>query len=643
MLLCLSVPSGAEAAAYSLGGQVRVRSTTTRGVLPLRLPSAALEKTGSALLPAAPAWSLLPQTFAQGPVLGQPPARFAAGPSLLKIGGSPDVSLASTRYFQGSPTPVAEPVAFQLNGSDVRNGLRKANSGFQSLRRALGPQSPVEKRLRRWVWPGLALGSAVPVLFKAAPFHFMGYVLPAAALLPVAVLLGLGLFRLIRHLARPKPAAQKPAGRPATWRSAVVGLALGLSLAAGAIKFEGPIVETAAAVALPGMEIRHVPGSTLEVETIAYLRQSEGGREILDRLRDRSGRIRMPTFFVAKDNGSTLAYYNPVTDGVFIASDEITARGWTVEQFLSDPALQRQFAGEFQHTFAHELMHANQSRRSIFRPGQFKAHFDLEWEYEAFIEEHFHTHERLTDDPLAELTSNTLSNYKLAIADLDGFLKNIRNRDGYKDLPHSKDPYFDHYFAKLRASWPAHQVEGLILLGRRAEPTDPLGAAGKFEQALALADSIGKPVPGLALMTVSAYTRYIEDNVTLRPYTVRTAIDRALALAAEHGLPDKGLRALKIESFVQNAKLTLARTTPDASAYNAKTDLDSAAALAKEAGIERPELPRLYVDAYRRLAEYWKPRHPGLSQSYLDKAEQIVIYYNLLDTLPPADTLGPKP
>lgn len=213
----------------------------------------------------------------------------------------------------------------------------------------------------------------------------------------------------------------------------------------------------------PAAHTQVVRGDAMAREVVADLSANPVGRRILDDLRDRFGRVRLPEFYVSNQTTS-IAAYRSVPNGVFLSRSEILGNGWTIERFLSDPALQRRYIRDNQALLAHELTHAGQARRSPLEPGQFG--MPVEYEYEAYLNEHLYTHAMLQADPGRVDLDGELGSYQAWIErDLDS---SLRVTDfAYPDDEHVRSPRLEALLARARRDWPAHQMEGHLLLARR--------------------------------------------------------------------------------------------------------------------------------------------------------------------------------
>jgi hypothetical protein len=212
------------------------------------------------------------------------------------------------------------------------------------------------------------------------------------------------------------------------------------------------------------------------------------GREILERLKDRGGVLRLPPFFVSRQDGSYAQHEN-LFDGVYIGERNITERGWTVENFLRDPALQRRLAREMSQTILHEFVHAVQGRRAPWKKGYFSNTVAIE--QEAFLLEAMYIVAELRADP-ASRNDGEHSWMPITLAhDFDGFLSTIA--DMYEENTTGPDEGADATIARLRAEWPAYRVEIYLVLSARAG--NPASAKMYMDRARAAAAKAGLPEP----------------------------------------------------------------------------------------------------------------------------------------------------
>ncbi|MBI3289704.1 MAG: hypothetical protein HYZ74_09330 [Elusimicrobia bacterium] len=376
---------------------------------------------------------------------------------------------AAAAFDGGDEKPAGEPVVGESGASQP----------------PLDPPDKPKKRTRP-LYSALTSGAliggyaaaAAPVLWGAAPASklvstgFTTSVILLIAVLSLDVALWIG-----RVLRRSPPTQPQP---PPSWKRRLAMLALGAALAAGAcalpIVYEGPLTDRYLAwnnaPFHPRDGSRRILGGAVEDETLKALSQNAVGREVLDHLRDRGGAVRLPTFFV-HDTEDTYGSYDNLFDHVRLDSNQITKRGWTVEEFLGDPEKQRALIRSMQSTVLHELVHAMQARRAPWTAGYFVT--AQEHEYEAFIYQHLYLHERLKADPTADLSARQdMDRYLDIVDDLDAYLAKLDLFPVYKNNPHVTSPVFEAFLAKQRALWPAHRAEVyVVMLERSLRQNDP--------------------------------------------------------------------------------------------------------------------------------------------------------------------------
>jgi hypothetical protein len=261
-----------------------------------------------------------------------------------------------------------------------------------------------------------------------------------------------------------------------------------------------------------------LPGTFFAESAVKLLAKTSAGREVLDGLRDRGGVVRMPLFFVSRQEGSVARYTPP--DVVFLSVQTIEAGGMSVAEFLRSPQAQLDYLECNQATIVHELKHADQARRSPFngdtwaflrtngsrlaaalRPA-FRVEFGMvrEWEYEAYLTEHYYTHERLAADPAGAIPAEELNEYKRSLASFGDFLAAIDAGGGYSANFHGGSAYYERYMSAMRAGWDAHRLEARLLLARRESALGhPEAAQEQLAEARRLAADKGLPVPVLTL------------------------------------------------------------------------------------------------------------------------------------------------
>ncbi|MBI4422585.1 MAG: hypothetical protein HY554_02590, partial [Elusimicrobia bacterium] len=354
----------------------------------------------------------------------------------------------------------------EAGGRGLPPASAKRKGYFWRLNRATYP-TPAERRLEFGVEAGLAAGIAVPVLFKAASAVTMVVSFPLALAAMVVTFGLMTVYRLARFLITGRTPGSGQAPRRLTMRGAVaLGLVLGLGLGAAPRAFHKAITEKVTAV----YEVekgRRVRGGAFEAEAIAALADNPAGRRVLDGLRDRFGRVHLPVFMVSEgQHEDTVAVHLGIFDGVFIDAREIRGYGWSVDEFLSDPAKQRQFVRDYLDFVGHELWHAAQARASWGNlvPGP----RPMEDEHEAYLIQHFINHERLKRDPSA--LGSELVAYEDVLDDLDAYFRDLAQAAAYQGRPSGgRSAAHERFMSEVRAGWTAHRIEGYELLSQRYE------------------------------------------------------------------------------------------------------------------------------------------------------------------------------
>lgn len=387
--------------------------------------------------------------------------------------------------------------AAPAQGDAKPGALARIGEWLRQLNKSLDSHSKAEAWFWYALWSSLTGAVAFPAVYGMTSIVFPLIGIIAAGILPAIGLFGLSAGRLVNFLrgARVAP-GPRPVGR---WkRAALIGLLAGLTLGTAPFVFRAPLVEAGARITAPSQQIRRIPGTAMQDEVVKRLSANPIGRHILDGLRDRSGTLHLPDFYVSKQSDSVAAEH-VVVDGIFVDKPNVEGHGWTVDDFLKDPAKQRSLVAEMEVTLAHELTHADQARRLPSGLGEtadlFRRHLNFESEYEAYLNEHFYVYEQLKADPHAEITSEGMGSFLGAMGNLDGFLKSI---DGsYPQNKHISTAYYRAYFARLHAEWPAHSVDCNMLLARRALPAMPRVAASYLAKAQEIAKNAGLPIPQL--------------------------------------------------------------------------------------------------------------------------------------------------
>jgi hypothetical protein len=210
---------------------------------------------------------------------------------------------------------------------------------------------------------------------------------------------------------------------------------------------------------------------------------------------------------------------------VVLDAASIHRDGLTVARFLTDKQAQKDYIARHASELARALMAAPPapvvaaptapsplstlktapataaSAISAPRPS-FSVGFGMiqEWEYEAYITEHFYTHERLAADPAVAMSNEELWGYESGLQDFDSFLSSIDKPEIYGANFHGRSAYYVRYLAEQRAGWDRHRVEGYVLLARRDLAQQHLSAArGRLIVARAIAAENGLPAPNLAI------------------------------------------------------------------------------------------------------------------------------------------------
>lgn len=436
------------------------------------------------VLAAAPAPALAAAPLAASLPVASPvaPAEAAkAAPALARLAASPDAGA----LFDGSVARAAAADGPALAPKPAAPGPRAERPRFLAL-----------GRFHKALIAGAVATSAAPMLWSAAPGAKLIYAGGVALALVVAVLDVSFIARYLRYRLAPPPASR----RTNRWTSAAIGLAMGVMAGVAPVAFQGPLIERSSAwqdsgrAAADRSEMRAIPGAAMSDETMKVLSQNPVGRHVLDRLRDRGGVVRLPAFFLSNQPDS-YARHDKILGTLEIPRGEVTGRGWTVEQFLKDPALQRRLVREMASTIAHELTHEEQARMSPFHR-EFWDRNVMEEEYEAFLVQHDYVHAQLAADPRADLRPVDLQRYESALDDVDAFLKAFDSNKSYAKNAHRDYPRWRAFRAETMRTWPAHRVEGYLLLARRAQ--DGKTANMYRLKAAAAAKQAGLPAPAAA-------------------------------------------------------------------------------------------------------------------------------------------------
>lgn len=411
---------------------------------------------------------------------------YAADPARSPSGAAFDGSLARSAAASMDPAPAPEPAA-----ASKKRGLL---ARYRDHRK--GPSTPFSI-FGKSLFAGAIAAAALPVVSGAAPAAKLLYAVLAADVMSLGLIVPLG---IILWAARKLRRAPQTASRPPPTRRKIavmiaLGLALGMGIGTAPYQATGPAVERFSAMKDRGeapaekAQVRWIAGGAVEAETVEMLSKNPVGRATLEGLRDRFGVLRLPTFFISKQDGSYAQHEN-MFDGVYLNESEITDRGWTVEAFFQDPALQRRLIREMSSTVVHELTHAVQGRRPPWTPGYFKS--SIECEQEAFFQEMLFRLAELERDPAARNDGHDSWMVPDAADGIDGFLKSVAGM--YENnVVIGRDPYFNAYIAAQRARWPAFRVHIYEVLAARA--ATPRSAKMYLDKAAAAAKEAGLPKP----------------------------------------------------------------------------------------------------------------------------------------------------
>ncbi len=499
-LLALTVALGAvPAQAQTALGRVTLQT----GTAPVPVPRGLVPAAGI-FLPALSA----PSLTASVPALTPLPAAFTPVPSLIVA----PVAAAAATAVAATPLEVLRSVAapeavavsgFAFDGSITRSAASVAEppsapepSSLLQRYRASHGKNPVQDAFGKAMFATSIAAASVPVLWGAVPAMKYVYAVTAADILMLAILLPLSVGTAIWSRLRrsPQTAAKPPPSRRAKLAAIAIGVMLGLGAAVAPYQATGPAVEVFSSVkdirVAPAerASVRWISGGATEDEAAKVLALNPVGREIMSKLTDRGGVLRMPPFFVSKQDDS-YAQHESFFDGVYLSQNEILSRGWTVEQFLKDPALQRRLVREMSSTVVHELIHAVQGRRPPWTKGYFT--HTLEAEQEAFLRTMLYRLAELERDPAARNDGDHSWLVPDAADDLDGFLKSIA--DMYEKNIVVGEPYFNAFLASQRERWPAFRVHMYHVLAARAET--PGLAKMYLDKAKAAAKEAGIPEP----------------------------------------------------------------------------------------------------------------------------------------------------
>ncbi|TPW21340.1 MAG: hypothetical protein FD126_782 [Elusimicrobia bacterium] len=314
-----------------------------------------------------------------------------------------------------------------------------------------------------WAWNAGPIQAVIPVVVTGSVglLAFLTVAGAARALYQA----GRWLVRVASRRGPPEAKPAKPLSKRMKTLVVLAGLALGALVSAVPHVASEELQVRGAAVAAPAYQMEAL-GSAFKDEVRVQMEGNAEGRRILELLKDRGGKVRMPDMVVLNEADGVGAHYFAVLNHMAIPIERVTSKGWTLEQFRADPAKQRELAKEMAPTVAHELKHATQFRRAPWLPGVLLGE-GIEFEHEAYLSGHDYIHEALKADVKADISSYDLYDYEEFLADYDKYLKAVSDNGIYQDTKPLGDPAYDAYFAARRAGWAAHAAEGYRLLAER--------------------------------------------------------------------------------------------------------------------------------------------------------------------------------
>jgi hypothetical protein len=464
--------------------------------VPLALPSAlpAVSVAGPSLAPSR--GLVLPLALASAvgaaplPVAAVAAAAPAAPLPTLRAIERAAPATAALAFDGSAAVKDAEPV----RPPEAANAPAAKKSLLQRYRESRRKSSPLQKAFANSLMITAMGAAAAPAIWGAQPALKAAYNLAVADAILFAVIVPAIVAGWAWKKLRAPTAARPPPTRRLKLAVAALGFALGIAAGTVPSAADGPIVQRWEAYqdrSRPAEEVtntRWLSGGVVQDETVKVLSANPVGREVLERLKDRGGVLRLPPFFISKQKDSHAQHEN-LFDGVYLSEDNITSRGWTVEQVLKDPALQRKLVYEMRSTILHELVHAAQGRRAPWRKGYFTNTVSIE--QEAFLYQTMFIVAELKADPKARNTGHDLWLAPSLAQDFDAFLEEVA--DMYENNARTGDAGADATIARLRAEWPAYRVEIYRALAARAQ--GPALAKMYMDKARAAASEAGLPEP----------------------------------------------------------------------------------------------------------------------------------------------------
>lgn len=493
----LALAPSAHAAAPVLRGTLTAPAGASVGTSVAAAPSLLASSSLSAavaLTPAALAVPSLPApavpSVAAAPAAVQAAAPAAAPLPALRAIERAAPAMAALAFDGGAAAKDAEPV----RPPEAANAPAAKKGPLQRYRESRRASSPLQKTFGHALMITAMGAAAAPALWGAQPALKAAYNLVVADAVMLAVIVPVVIAGWMWRKLRAPDAARPPPTKRLKLAVAVLGLALGTTAGSLPSVADGPIVERWEAYqdrsrsADEVTDTRWLPGGVVQDETAKVLSANPVGREVLERLKDRGGVLRLPPFFISKQKDSHAQHEN-LFDGVYLSEDNITSRGWTVEQVLKDPALQRKLVHEMRSTILHELVHAVQGRRAPWSEGYFTNTVSIE--QEAFLYQTMFIVAELKADPKARNNGHDLWLAPSLAQDFDAFLEEVA--DLYENNARTGDAGADATIARLRAEWPAYRVEIYRALAARAP--GPALVKMYMDKARAAASEAGLPEP----------------------------------------------------------------------------------------------------------------------------------------------------
>jgi hypothetical protein len=463
------------------------------------VPKAVVVKTQA---PTLARTSVLPTLIISGALPVLSPGSSLPAPKLQPAPQITEAVQLQLRQISLAP----EKAALAFDGAGGGSGNANPNMGTSgsesSPRTGLKPYSPPEAPSRRkfsstsfkiGTGLGIVAAAVAPIAWDAAPVPSFLYTLQVSLIMALPFVFLEGIVALTRSLLRPRPPTRRPTVKTRL-KSAALGLLLGTALVLGSLAIKPVLIERAPNILISGTEQPRRLDSRHQAQIIAALEANPQGRDVLDGLRDRDGKIRLPQFYVGRKDSSHYASYNGTLDAVFINDVFVGKKGISKEEFLTDSAKQATFLAGFMGTVAHELRHAGQERRGLGYPGHAPAYNGLftNWlqvEYEAFLTDHWFSFEELKAGRPFDLQS--------VLEPLDGLPAYFVGIDKlYPNNVRSVSPYWEGQLAKYTADWEKHRLEAYTLLAKWAvEQKDAKKAAEYLKKAQEAAKTLGVPAP----------------------------------------------------------------------------------------------------------------------------------------------------